>query len=49
MGSRLAPEILLLINLKKCRFHKDEICFLGYIVSSKSISIEVKKIEVVKK
>lgn len=22
----------LFANLKKCRFHKDEICFLGYVV-----------------
>ena len=21
-------------NLKKCQFHKDEVCFLGYIVSA---------------
>ena len=28
-------------NLKKCCFHQDEFCFLGYVVSSKGISIEV--------
>ena len=39
----------LFTNLKKCHFHQDKICFLGYIVSSKSISMEVEKIEVVKK
>ena len=38
----------LFANLKKCRFHQDEIRFLGYIVSSKGISMEAKKIEVVK-
>ena len=35
-------------NLKKCRFHQDEIHFLGYVVSSKGISMEAKKIEMVK-
>ena len=38
----------LFANLKKCRFHQDEIRFLGYVVSSKSISIEAKRIKVVK-
>ena len=35
-------------NLKKCRFHQDEVRFLGYVVLLKGISIEAKKIEVVK-
>ena len=39
----------LFANLKKCRFHQDEVCFLGYVVSSKGISIEAEQIEVVKK
>ena len=39
----------LFTNLKKCCFHQDEICFLGYVVSSKGISIEAEQIEVVKK
>ena len=38
----------LFANLKKCCFHQDEICFLRYVMSSKSISMEAKKIEVVK-
>ena len=38
----------LFANLKKCRFHQDEICFLGYVVLSKRISMEAKRIEVVK-
>ena len=38
----------LFANLKKCRFHQDEIRFLGYIVSSKGISMEAERIEVVK-
>ena len=37
----------LFTNLKKCRFHQDEVCFLGYMVSSKRISMEAEKIEVV--
>ena len=41
-------KYLLIANLKKCCFHQDEICFLGYVVSSKGISMEVEKIEVVK-
>ena len=24
----------LFVNLKKCRFHREEVCFLGYVVSS---------------
>ena len=35
-------------NLKKCYFHQDEVRFLGYIVLSKGINIETKRIEVVK-
>ena len=42
-------KYLLFANLKKCHFHQDEIRFLGYIVSSKSISMKVEKIKVVKK
>ena len=38
----------LFVNLKKCYFHQDKICFLEYIVSSKGISMETKKIEIVK-
>ena len=30
----------LFANLKKCRFYQDEICFVGYIVSSKGINME---------
>ena len=38
----------LFANLKKCRFYQDEICFLGYVVLSKGISMETKKIKVIK-
>ena len=38
----------LFVNLKKCRFYKDEMRFLGYIVSSQGIWIEDERIEVVK-
>ena len=38
----------LFANLKKCRFHQDEVRFLGYVVLSKEISMEAKRIEVVK-
>ena len=39
----------LFANLRKSRFHQDEVRFLGYVVSSKGISMEAEKIEVVKK
>ena len=35
-------------NLKKYQFHQEEVRFLGYVVSSKGIRMEDKKIEVVK-
>ena len=38
----------LFANLKNYRFHQDEIRFLRYVVSSKDISMEAKRIEVVK-
>ena len=39
----------LFANLKKCRFHQNEVRFLGYVVSSKGISMEAEQIKVVKK
>ena len=36
-------------NLKKCRFHQDKVCFLGYVVFSKRINIKTKQIKVVRK
>ena len=41
-------KYLLFANLKKCCFHQDEVRFLGYVVSSKGISMEAKRFEVVK-
>ena len=38
----------LFANLKKCRFHKDEMRFLGYVVSSQGIWMEDEKIEAVR-
>ena len=38
----------LFANLKKCRFHKDKVCFLGYVVSAQEVRIEDEQIEVVK-
>ncbi len=35
-------------NLKKCRFHEDEIRFLGFVVSAQGIKMEEERIEVVK-
>ena len=39
----------LFANLKICCFHQDEVHFLGYIVSSKEISMEANQIKVVRK
>ena len=39
----------LFANLKKCRFHQDEVRFLRYVVSSKGISMEAEQIKVVRK
>ena len=41
-------KFLLFANLKKCRFYQKEVWFLGYIMSSKGIHMEDKKIEAVK-
>ena len=38
----------LFANLKKCRFHQDEVWFFGYVVSSKGIRMEDERIEAVK-
>ena len=38
----------LFANMKKCRFHQEEVRVLGYVVFSKGIRIEDEKIEAVK-
>ena len=38
----------LFANLKKCRFHQEEVRFLGYIVSSQGICMEEERINAVK-
>ena len=38
----------LFANLKKCRFHKNEVRFLRYIISSQDIRMEDKRIEAVR-
>ncbi len=35
-------------NLKKCRFHQDEVRFLGYIVSHQGIRMEEERIKTVR-
>ena len=35
-------------NLKKCCFYLEEVCFLGYIISSQEIYMEEERIEAVK-
>ena len=39
---------VLFANLKKCRFYKDEVQFLGYVVSSQDIWMEDERIKVVR-
>ena len=38
----------LFANLKKCRFHKDEVRFLGYVVSAQGVRMEEERIDAVK-
>ena len=38
----------LFANLKKCRFHQDEVRFLGYVVSAQGVQMEDERIEAVK-
>ena len=38
----------LFANLKKCRFHQDEVRFLGYVVSGQGIRMEEERTEAVK-
>ena len=38
----------LLTNPKKCRFHKDKVCFLGYVMSAQGVQIEEERIDVIK-
>ena len=38
----------LFANLKKCRFYKDEVRFLGYVISSQGIQIEDERIKAVR-
>ena len=49
---RLVLDVLrrygLFANLKKCQFYKDEVCFLGYIVSAQGVRMEDEQIKVVK-
>ncbi len=35
-------------NLKKCRFHEDEIRFLGFVVSAQGIRMEEERIEAIR-
>ena len=41
-------KFLLFINLNKYWFHQKEVWFLGYVISSKGIRMEDKKIKAVK-
>ena len=39
----------LFANLKKCRFHQNEVCFLRYVVSAQGVQMDDKRIKVVRK
>ena len=41
-------KFLLYANLKKCRFHQEEVRFLGYIVSLRGICMEDERIKAAK-
>ena len=41
-------KFLLYANLRKCRFHQNEVKFLSYVMSSKEIRMEDKQIEAIK-
>ena len=38
----------LFANLKKCRFHKDKICFLRYVISAQRVRMKEERIDIVK-
>ena len=38
----------LFANLKKCRFHKNKVCFLGYVVSVQRVQMEEERISAIK-
>ena len=38
----------LFANLKKCRFHQNEVCFLRYVMSAQGVRMEDKRIEAVR-
>ena len=38
----------LFANLKKCRFHQDEVCFLCYVMSALGVQMEDEKIKAIK-
>ena len=40
-------EEKLLINLKKCRFVKNELVYLGFVVSAESLKMDPKKVKVI--
>ena len=42
-------EYSLYVNLKKCKFNTIEIEFLGFIVSSKDVQMNLEKIKTIKK
>ena len=42
-------KFLFFANLKKCQFYQKEIRFLSYVLSSKDICMEDKKINIVKR
>ncbi len=48
LGLETAPKTRSFANLKKCRFYKDEVRFLGCVVSAQGIKMEEERIKTVK-
>lgn len=48
MDSKIVSKTFFFPNQKKCRFHKDEVCFLKFVISFQEMSIEEEKIGIVK-
>ena len=38
----------LFVNVKKCRFHKDKVCFLWYVLSAQEVQMREERIDFVK-
>lgn len=46
--SKTSGNIVFFTNLMKCHFYQNEVCFLGYIISTQEMLIADKKIKTAK-